>query len=68
MSARSTIETCRPELPSNRRNMTGQKTFQRREGKIHTDTHQEERHQKRAQAKKGDPRTKMKCREHDLKD
>jgi hypothetical protein len=41
MSARSTTETCRPELPSDRRNRIGRKTFQRREGKIHTEAQQE---------------------------
>jgi hypothetical protein len=36
LSARSTTETCRPELPSDRRNRIGQKTFLKKEGKIHT--------------------------------
>jgi hypothetical protein len=35
MSARSTTETCRPELPSDRRNRIGQKPSKKKKGKIH---------------------------------
>jgi hypothetical protein len=58
MSAQSTTEICRPELPSDRRNVMGRGTFQKKEGKI--DTHggtTERRQQERAQARKGDARS-----------
>jgi hypothetical protein len=67
MLARSTTETYRPELPSDRRNMTGQKPS--RGGKVrYIQRQKERRHETRTQAHKGYVRTQRKCGEHGLKD
>jgi hypothetical protein len=54
MSARSTIETCRPDLPSEKMNVMGWEPSKKKEGKIDTHGQPKRIDEMGVQARKGD--------------